>query len=103
MTTPWRRTEASHLVADIRAQQPEMAARKLPACRGRMGDPKRGASHGRADRAHNALRDPPRDPKRLYRRRLYLDSGRYDEGGAYWCHSQPRHWATAGAGADVLR
>ena len=80
-----------------------MAAPKLPAGRGWMGDPKRGASHGRADRAHNPLRDPSLDPKRLYLRRLYLDSGGYDEGGAYWGHSQPLYWATDGAGVDVFR
>jgi hypothetical protein len=66
-----------------------MAAPKLHSDRGWMGDPKRGASHGRAERARNPLRDPWLDTKRLYLRRLHLDSGGYDEGGAYWGHGEP--------------
>ena len=75
-------------------------ARNSPArrcCRSRrMGDPKRGASHGRSDRIHNPLGSPRLGTKRLYLRRLRLDSGGYDEGDAYWGHGDPLYWATHG-------
>ena len=81
-----------------------MASRPiLPPDSGWMGDPKRGASHGRPDRAHNQLGHPWLGTNRLYLRRLHLDSGGYDEGGAYWGHGQPLYWATDGAGVDVFR
>ena len=33
---------------------------------------------------------------RVYLRRLQLDSGGYDSGGAYWGHGAPIYWATDG-------
>jgi hypothetical protein len=65
-----------------------------------MGDPKRGASHGRSDRVHNPL---GHGTTRLYLCRLRLDSGGYDEGGAYWGDGEPLYWATDGAGVHVFR
>src|SRR5436190_18893849 len=75
----------------------------LPADPGWMGDRKRGASHGRPDRVHNPLGQPWLGTERLYLRRLRLDSGGYDEGGAYWGLGEPLYWATDGAGVDVFR
>jgi hypothetical protein len=81
-----------------------MASRPiLPPDSGWMGDPKRGGSHGRPDRAHNQLGHPWLGTSRLYLRRLHLDNGGYDEGGTYWGHGEPLYWATDGAGVDVFR
>jgi len=68
-----------------------------------MGDPKRGSSHGRPDRVHSPHSDPWLGIKHLYLRRLPLDSGGYDAGGAYWGHGDPLYWATDGAGVRVFR
>jgi hypothetical protein len=48
---------------------------------GYMGDPRRGASLGRAD-----LRGDTETRARFYVRKMALDSGGYDAGGAYWGH-----------------
>jgi hypothetical protein len=75
----------------------------LPPDRGWMGDPKQGASHGRSDRVHNPLGRHWPGTERLYLRRLRLDSGGYDEGGAYWGLGEPLYWATDGDGEHVFR
>lgn len=54
-----------------------------------------GAPMGRPGRDEGALL--PGD--RVYLRRLRLDSGGYDEGGAYWGHGAPIYWAYALDGA----
>jgi hypothetical protein len=64
------------------------STRTLPPDCGWMGDPKRGASHGRPDRVHDPLGNPWLGTERLYLLRLRLDSGGYDEGGAYWGHGE---------------
>jgi hypothetical protein len=75
----------------------------LPPDPGWMGDPNRGASHGRPDRVHTPLGQPWLGTKRLYLRRLRLDSGGYDEGGAYWGRGEPLYWATDGARVHLFR
>ncbi len=50
----------------------------------------RGAPMGRADWDDGAPRDLPR---RFYLRRIRLDSGGYDNGGAYWGHGAPLWYA----------
>lgn len=67
-----------------------MTAPTLPAVNSRYGAPL-----GRHGHDEGALL--PGD--RVYLRRLRLDSGGYDEGGAYWGHGQPIYWAYALDGA----
>lgn len=53
-------------------------------------DCSRGAPMGRADWNDGAPRDLPR---KFYLRRIRLDSGGYDNGGAYWGHGAPLWYA----------
>jgi len=95
---PWRRTEGRTSSRDEHGFNASP-----PPDPGWMGDPTRGASHGRPDCVHNPLVRPWLGTERLYLRRLRLDSGGYDEGGAYWGHGEPLYWATHGAGVHVFR
>lgn len=65
----------------------------LPASRGYMGDPRRGASMGRGN-CHAADKTAP---LRFYLRRVRLDADGYDGGGAYWGHGAPLYHAQADA------
>lgn len=49
--------------------------------RGYIGDPRRGASLGRAD-----VRGDPDTAARFHLRRVRLNAGGYDSGGVYWGH-----------------
>lgn len=51
------------------------------------GASKYGAQMGRATR-HNSAQESPR----FYLRRVRLDSGGYDPGGAYWGIDEPLYW-----------
>lgn len=68
-----------------------MSQPTLPQDTGWHGDRRRGASLGRVDRA-------PPDPHatiRFYLRRIRLDAGGYDPGGAYWGIGAPLYWASS--------
>ena len=56
---------------------------------------KYGAPMGRADQAHPGLVD---EPLKISLRRVPLDSGGYDSGGAYWGHGQPLYWVQSECG-----
>lgn len=73
-----------------------MAIPKLPPDRGYMGDPRRGASLGRDDNFHpgNAVDASPK----FSLRRLRLNNGGYDDGGAYWGVGAPLYWAISDDG-----
>lgn len=47
-----------------------------------MGNPARGASLGRS----SSIPDDTEKPVKMHLRRIRLDSGGYDPGGAYWGH-----------------
>jgi hypothetical protein len=75
--------------------------------RGYMGDMRRGASLGRPNvdawsRTSGAAK--PEAP-RFYLRRIPINSGGYDSGGAYWGLGPRLYWAWAldGAGGDISR
>lgn len=57
---------------------------------GWMGDTARGASHGRRSTQIDASELPPRS---VYLSRVKIDSGGYDEGGAYWGVGHPLYCA----------
>jgi|SRR5436190_20049161 len=58
-----------------------------------------GAPMGRMSRTQG---DPATDSKPLSLRRIRLDSGGYDPGGAYWGLGAPLYWAgNCGDGLDV--
>lgn len=60
----------------------------------------RGAPMGRADWDDGAPRDLPR---KFYLRRINLDSGGYDSGGAYWGHGAPLYLAeTVGVEGEAV-
>ena len=61
-----------------------------------------GASLGRAGRPPHPGDD---EPARFYLRRVRLDSGGYDSGGAYWGHAEPlwRFESVTGEYSDHLR
>ena len=42
-----------------------------------------------------------RRPYRFSLRRVRLDAGGYDSGGAYWGHGQPLYWASAVSGDAI--
>lgn len=66
------------------------------------GHTKYGAQMGRTYAAECSV---PRDYSgKLHLRRVYLDSGGYDKGGAYWGHGTPLWclWGDAENGVDVL-
>lgn len=58
---------------------------------GWMGDRKRGAGMGRP-----SVEPEPSSWTRVYvtLQRVKLDSGGYDQGGAYWGSGQPLYWAS---------
>ena len=57
---------------------------------GFMGDPSRGAAMGRSSGRIDAADLPYRS---VYLSRVKLDSGGYDDGGAYWGIGQPLYCA----------
>lgn len=57
---------------------------------GWMGDPSRGAAMGRSSGASTVSQLPDRS---VYLSRVKLDSGGYDEGGAYWGIGKPLYCA----------
>lgn len=62
------------------------------------GDVRRGASLGRVDTGGTA------EAPRFYLRRIPINSGGYDSGGAYWGHGPRLYWAWALDGAgDISR
>lgn len=63
------------------------------------GDIQRGASLGRVDTGGTA------EAPRFYLRRIPINSGGYDSGGAYWGIGPRLYWAWApdGAGGDISR
>lgn len=63
---------------------------------GWMGDPRRGASMGRSQRT------PETCASRFYLRRIPIDSGGYDQGGAYWGCGAPIYFAESEDGAAFL-
>ena len=65
-----------------------MTVPKLPKSAGWMGDPKRGAAMGRADKQAPALLE-----HKFNLRRIRLNNGGYDSGGAYWGHHLLLYWA----------
>lgn len=56
---------------------------------------KYGAPLGRPDNAHPGLVD---EPVKISLRRVRLDRGGYDSGGAYWGHGEPLYWAQSECG-----
>jgi hypothetical protein len=69
--------------------------RKLPQT-GWMGDIKRGAAMGRSDR-HGF----PDLAYKVSLQRVRLDSGGYDNAGAYWGIGKPLYWACGEAPGDT--
>jgi hypothetical protein len=59
---------------------------------GWMGDPKRGAAMGRRGRKENP------DSLSFTLRKVALDSGGYDKGGAYWGHGDALYWYSSQCG-----
>jgi hypothetical protein len=59
-----------------------------------MGDPRRGAALGRATAYASAA-----PAGKFSLQRVYLDSGGYDSGGAYWGHGQRLYWYASEDGA----
>ena len=57
---------------------------------GWMGDRARGAAMGRPDGTTHVSELPPRS---VYLSKVKIDSGGYDEGGAYWGIGQPLYCA----------
>ena len=74
-------------------------ARPLPRQSGYMSDPVRGARLGRPTTDPNTV---PLVPFRFYLRRVRLDHGGYDEGGAYWGTGAPLYRFETGEGPDDL-
>lgn len=62
--------------------------------KGWCGNPSRGAALGRSD-----LRGDPDFDGRLYLRRVYLDSGGYDDLGTYWGLGEPLYWYASNDGS----
>ena len=75
------------------------APRPLPRQSGYMGDPVRGARLGRPTTEPNTVLPVP---FRFYLRRVRLDRGGYDQGGAYWGIGAPLYRFEAGEGPDKL-
>lgn len=71
-----------------------MSALRLPEDKGWMGDRARGASMGRPDRGLPCACAVAGSHK-FHLRKINLDSGGYDSGGAYWGHGQQLWWATS--------
>lgn len=61
------------------------------------GDPRRGAAMGRPDKRADA-----ETRSRFSLRRVRLDSGGYDAGGAYWGIGAPLYWAGSDDGAAEM-
>jgi len=57
-----------------------------------------GASMGRDSTSERDLRVIAGEPVKLQLRRVRLDSGGYDSGGAYWGHGEPLYRADDEAG-----
>jgi hypothetical protein len=57
----------------------------------------RGAIMGRPSR----LPENPNEPIKLQMIKLRIDSGGYDQGGAYWGLGEPVYWAGQGLGPDA--
>lgn len=73
----------------------DMPRPTLPEDTGWMGDRKRGASFGRRDRP--SLH--PDASRKFHLRRIRLDAGGYDSGGAYWGIGTPLYWACCASGS----
>lgn len=67
----------------------------LPQDTGWHGDRTRGASMGRADRPSLC----PQVSRKFTLRRVRINSGGYDEGGAYWGLGAPLYWACCDTGS----
>lgn len=67
-----------------------MTAPTLPLDTGWMGDRRRGASMGRVDKPSTL----PATPRKFNLRRVRINSGGYDSGGAYWGIGAPLYWAS---------
>lgn len=64
-----------------------MTTKTLPESPGWMGDPKRGAALGRGP-----AKLPDADAPKIELRRVRLNNGGYDTGGAYWGIGEPLYW-----------
>ena len=65
--------------------------------RGWTGDTRRGASLGRT-----AVCNDTAAAHKFHLRRVYLDAGGYDPGGAYWGHGAPLYEAFTADGSEYM-
>lgn len=56
-----------------------------------------GAPFGRVEH-----KPAPDTPRKFYLRRIRINSGGYDSGGAYWGLGAPLYWATDDNGAELF-
>lgn len=86
---------------------PEMAAPRLPDVSSRygapMGRPDRPTAFDLTDSKGNRFALDFGAPRRFYLRRVPLDGGGYDAGGAYWGIGAPLFWACSDSGVTVER
>lgn len=74
-----------------------MPSPKLPEDRGWMGDPRRGASMGRA-----SSRPDVKPAAKVYLKKMPIDRDGYDSGGSYWGIGDPMFWASDDADFELF-